>query len=166
MTSIMASSSRLGPISTQINGTSPLYELTSRAIHRDPELYPDPETFNPNRWIDPKFPTYKEPLTRYPNLTNYSIFGFGRRICPGMNIAERSLHLLTARIIWAFQLSHKLDAQGREIPIPLYNYTAGFNTQPEQFLFELAARSERKADIIKQAYSDSRNADPLRKQSV
>jgi cytochrome P450 len=31
-------------------------------ISRDPELYPDLETFNPLRWLDPKFPTYKEPL--------------------------------------------------------------------------------------------------------
>ena len=78
-----------------------------------------------------------------------------------MNIAERSLHILTARVLWGCHLSHKLDAQGKEIPIPLYNYTAGFNTQPEWFAFDLKARSAKKADIIRQAYSESRKADPL-----
>ena len=50
------------------------------AIHREPELYPEPETYNPQRWLDPSFPTYKAPLSEYPNLHNYSNFGFGRRI--------------------------------------------------------------------------------------
>jgi cytochrome P450 len=60
------------------------------AIHREDALYPDLETFIPERWLEPSYPTYKEPLTTYPNLQNYSGFGFGRRICPGQNISERS----------------------------------------------------------------------------
>lgn len=48
------------------------------AIHREPSLYPDPETYNPERWLDSPFPTYKEPLSVYPNLSNFSAFGFGR----------------------------------------------------------------------------------------
>lgn len=73
--------------------------LTFTAIHRDPELYPDPETYNPIGWLHPKFPTFREPLTQYPNVQNYSMFGFGKRICPGM-IAERSLHIPTARLLF------------------------------------------------------------------
>jgi hypothetical protein len=89
------------------------------------------------------------------------MFGFGRRICPGMNIAKRSLDLLTARLLWAFNLSHKRDPQGNEIPIPLYDYTAGFNTQPERFELDIKARSEMKVELIKKAYNQSRQTDPL-----
>ena len=133
----------------------------SRAIHRDPELYPDPETYNPNRWLSPAFPTFREPLTQYPNLVNYSMFGFGRRICPGMNIAERSLFILTARLLWACQFGHKLDASGKEIPIPEYNYVPGFNTQPEPFEFDVKPRNEKRWKVIQEAYQESRRSDPL-----
>jgi Cytochrome P450 len=136
--------------------------INRRAIHRDPELYPEPEEFNPNRWLDPKYPTFREPLTQYPNLANYSMFGFGRRICPGQNIAERSLHILTARMLWACNLSHKLDAQGNEIPIPEYDYQPGFNTQPNFFEFDLKVRSEKRKEIIDSEYVESRKNDILR----
>lgn len=76
----------------QINGRD-------RAIYYDLELYPDLEVFNPARWLSPKYPTtYREPLDKYPNLQNFSAFGFGRRSCPGMNIAENSLYILIARM--------------------------------------------------------------------
>jgi cytochrome P450 len=31
-------------------------------------MYPDPEEFKPERWLDPQYPTYKGPLTAYPTL--------------------------------------------------------------------------------------------------
>ena len=48
------------------------------AIHREEKLYPDADKFNPDRFLDPKYPTYREPLTQYPNVQNFSSFGFGR----------------------------------------------------------------------------------------
>jgi hypothetical protein len=38
------------------------------AIHRDPKLYPDPEAFNPTRWLSKEFPTYNEPLSSRTSL--------------------------------------------------------------------------------------------------
>ena len=96
-------------------------------IHRDEVLYPDPEMFRPERWLEAGWPTFKEPLTTHPNLQNYSAFGFGRRICPGQSIAERSLYILIARIAWACDISKKIDRHGKEIAPPDYDYVTGFN---------------------------------------
>jgi len=90
------------------------------------------------------------------------MFGFGRRICPGMNIAERSLFILTARLLWACQMGRKRDSQGREIEIPEYDYVAGFNTQPKFFEFEIMERRGR-GKVVEEMYFESRRSDPLRK---
>lgn len=132
------------------------------AIHREEALYPDPETFKPDRWLDPSYPTYHDPLTQYPNLQNYSAFGFGRRICPGMHIAERSLNLLIARIAWACDIGKKTDSSGEEVPVPLYDYVSGFNVQPNRFAFDLKARGEQRWRIIKEAHEMEMENDPLK----
>lgn len=132
-----------------------VFHANQWAIHREPELYPDPENFRPERWLSPAFPTFQEPLTKFPNLQNFSSFGFGRRICPGQNIAERSLNILTARIAWALKLSKKKDSLGNDLPLPLYDYTRGFNSQPNHFEFDIAAHSPQRAEQVLEAVKEA-----------
>ncbi|KIJ60557.1 hypothetical protein HYDPIDRAFT_32184, partial [Hydnomerulius pinastri MD-312] len=65
-------------------------------IARDPEVFPDPEKFNPKRWMAPD--------GTINDLKAYS-FGFGRRTCVGSNLAIRSLYISAATIFWSFKLS-------------------------------------------------------------
>ncbi|KAF3004322.1 hypothetical protein E8E13_009333 [Curvularia kusanoi] len=75
------------------------------AISRDPDMYPDPETFNPLRWLKPEFPTYKEPLTQYPTIINSSQFGYGRRLCQGQTVADEDMFIGIGSIAWLFNIS-------------------------------------------------------------
>nr|RBQ99094.1 hypothetical protein FVER53263_20227 [Fusarium verticillioides] len=132
------------------------------AIHRDPTLYADPDNFRPDRWLEPKLPTtYKETLSKFPNLQNYSRFGFGRRICPGQNIAERSLHTLTARIAWSGSIVKKRNVNGMELPLPLYDYTEGFNTQPEHFDFDMIPRSQARLAALRESLGEAKSKRPV-----
>lgn len=99
------------------------------SIHREPKRYPDPDSFRPERWLDPDWPTCREPSTVHPNLQNFSSFGFGRRICPGQHIAERSLYILVARIAWFCDILQTIGEDGQAVVPPSYDYVAGFNVR-------------------------------------
>jgi cytochrome P450 len=119
------------------------------AMVQNPTIYPDPGTYNPDRWLDPKYPTFQAPLTQYPNLKRFTAFGFGRRICPGLVSAERSLFIETTMLMWACSVEKKLDAAGKVIPAHWYDYTAGNNTCPKPFAFELKPRSEKRSGLLR-----------------
>lgn len=81
-----------------------------RALNRVPEQYPDPENFRPERWLERGWPTYMEPLSRYPNLREgkgMHTFGWGRRMCLGQSIADYELFIIGASITWGFDVSAK-----------------------------------------------------------
>jgi len=50
------------------------------------------------------------------------IFGYGRRVCPGVHFAEVSTFLNVAGILATFNISKALDEQGNEVE-PLVQYT-------------------------------------------
>lgn len=49
------------------------------SIHLDAKLYPDPETFNPARFID----SDGKLIGTAQSERGHHSYGFGRRICPG-----------------------------------------------------------------------------------
>ncbi|EJD36701.1 cytochrome P450, partial [Auricularia subglabra TFB-10046 SS5] len=112
------------------------------AINRDPTHFPDPEAFLPERW--------KGDGSMEEGMGS---FGYGRRVCPGQHVAVRSIFVVGARLLFAFDMSHAKDDNGNDIPIDPNAYTNGFNSVPLPFPITLKPRDQDRASLIRAEYS-------------
>lgn len=90
-----------------------------------------------------------------PNIKRFSAFGFGRRICPGLETADRSLYIQIALLAWSCHITKKIDAFGKEISVPWYDYTEGSNVMPKKFDFDLKPRSQERMELIRASLTKS-----------
>ena len=113
---------------------------------RDESLFPDAETFRPDRWLDPKFPTYKEPLSQYPDIKGHSAFGWGNRSCIGQGFTETVLFTMASTILWSCNITKKRDAKtGKELEIPWLDIEAPSTIyRPTWFPLDVKLRNEKK----------------------
>jgi cytochrome P450 len=88
------------------------------AIHRNEEDFPDPDRFQPERFL--KDSPHHRP---FPNERGYMTFGWGRRVCAGQALAEQGTFISVARLLWAFNIQKGLDESGNEIPVDIFSYT-------------------------------------------
>ncbi|KAM0334486.1 hypothetical protein ACHAQA_001515 [Verticillium albo-atrum] len=134
------------------------------SITRDPTTYPDPEIFNPARWLDESYPTFKAPLTTYPNLANYSQFGFGRRTCQGVSIVEQDLFLTMGGLAWGMDIIPKRRADGSAVPVHWNDFTPLLIAKPAAFEFDVVVRMGR-GELMRQMYEEAVKGDESEKEA-
>lgn len=81
-----------------------------RAILHDPEVYPNPEEFRPERFLKPDGGIQDDP-------TLSLAFGSGRRICSGRHLADATIFMVAVSVLSAFNVTKARDENGREIPV-------------------------------------------------
>ncbi|KAF8527426.1 cytochrome P450 [Hysterangium stoloniferum] len=116
------------------------------AILHDETMYPDPMTFNPDRYLDANGklnPNVMDPAQ--------ASFGFGRRICPGRHVAIASIWLTVASILATYNIGNYNDKNGVEEAVN-GEWVSGVTllNHPLPFRCKFTPRS-RKAEISIQA---------------
>ena len=85
----------------------------SRAILHDPSVYPEPEAFKPERFLNPDGSLREDPIL-------LSTFGYGRRICPGRHFVDATLFITVASLFSVFSIRKE---QGSEAEPFTYSFT-------------------------------------------
>ena len=83
-------------------------------MNRDPEFFgKSTEHFDPTRHLDANGDIA-------PSMSDgHFSYGFGRRVCVGRHMADNSLFLSMAVLLWANKIDRKKDASGRLLPLDL-----------------------------------------------
>ncbi|KZV73583.1 cytochrome P450 [Peniophora sp. CONT] len=112
------------------------------AMLRDPSVYDSPDTFKPERFIE------REGKVAEPN-PRLCFFGFGRRICPGRELADVSVWIETAVILATLSITKAHDAAGKEIT-PSPRWMDGTVVHPESFACDILPRSPHVEALVAQ----------------
>ncbi|KAL0068085.1 hypothetical protein AAF712_004745 [Marasmius tenuissimus] len=119
------------------------------ALNHDPEVWgPDADDFRPERHLNDNG-QLKKPLPDTHDESHVT-FGFGRRICVGRAVAQNSLLIQTACILWATNVSFPKDDSGNPIiPDPSACIDTGLVVRPEPFSCEIRPRSSDVGTVIR-----------------
>jgi len=107
------------------------------SMSRDRDVYgPDPEVFRPERHFDLNV---RDPVQ--------IMFGFGRRICPGRILVQRSLEIEVASILHVFTISKALNEDGSEVSfVPVW--VNGITVHSKPFPCSIKPRFSKAASLV------------------
>jgi len=104
------------------------------ALVNDKEVYPDPDKFHPDRYMDGDELDTKVPDPRF------AVFGFGRRVCPGRHFADASVWITAVTLLACFDIG-KAHENGVEVD-PKEELRSGVVTTLLPFRCSFKPRSE------------------------
>ncbi|KAI4192425.1 MAG: hypothetical protein LQ346_004316 [Caloplaca aetnensis] len=122
-------------------------------LHYDPARFEDPMEFKPERYLNHKLYSSEYAAMSDPNKRDHFTFSTARRVCPGARLAENSLDIALAGIMWAFEIRPGLvDGVEAEMDLSDNGYLdAGF-TIPKPFAARFLPRSEERLRIVKEQW--------------
>ncbi|KAF9522454.1 cytochrome P450 [Crepidotus variabilis] len=99
-------------------------------IAHNPGIYEDPYNFNPDRFLSNDAALDPEEF----------VFGFGRRLCPGIEVAQSTIFIVMATCLALFEITRALDVDGKP-GVVKPEFTAGTVSHPKPFKCSFKLRS-------------------------
>lgn len=141
-------------------------------LHHDSTHFTDPNVYNPERYngydrLASYYAGSPDYMKRDEFTSTYFLFikltfhphhyayGAGRRICPGIHLAERNMWRTAAKLLWAFEFSPALDASGNPIPLDPEAYTSGLTREPRPYKVQIKPRSKAHIATLKRELVDA-----------
>lgn len=92
----------------------------------------------------------------FANRDHYS-YGAGRRICPGMHLAERTMWRALAKLLWLFEIRPELDEEGNEKKLDVNGmYKDGLVHSPEEYEVRFLLRDQKRVAVVKREFEKAK----------
>ncbi|KAF9728573.1 hypothetical protein PMIN06_009450 [Paraphaeosphaeria minitans] len=117
--------------------------LNTWTMHHNPNRWKNPMDFDPDRYIDKQLLSSASAKLSSLSERDHWIFGAGRRICPGMLLAERVIWLTVSQMLWAFDMQ---QIAGK--PIDLNEHEGLSGRRPRPFEVRIRPRFEGARKIV------------------
>ncbi|KAF1344982.1 cytochrome P450 [Delphinella strobiligena] len=124
------------------------------AIHMNPDLHESPAEFRPERYLDKPLSAADYINSNDPYERDHFTYGAGRRVCPGVHVAERSLYINIVRTLWGFNISKSKAADGSAIE-PEMGMIRGFLSVPKPFECTVSPRSAQHVKVIRESFKQA-----------
>ncbi|EIN10090.1 cytochrome P450, partial [Punctularia strigosozonata HHB-11173 SS5] len=118
-------------------------------IYHDPDAFDDPESFQPERYLKTEFGTKRG--VDVNDWRRTLLFGAGRRLCPGISLANNTMKIITMNLVWGFDFR---QLPGRS-PVDIWSYSTGALMGPEPYELSITPRSLERAAIMEQGFKDA-----------
>jgi len=116
-------------------------------MHHNDERWEKPEDFMPERYV-----THPKLASQYtsdgPDRDHFG-YGAGRRVCPGIHLAERNLFVAMAKLLWAFDFRKVTGGDGK------IESSIGFLQCVRDYDCIIKVRSEKKAETIRREFQQA-----------
>ncbi|KAI9309013.1 cytochrome P450 [Cunninghamella echinulata] len=112
------------------------------AMHKNPNVYDDPDTFNPDRFLNDVSTFTSSANGKIQNRDQYN-FGWGRRLCLGIYLAETEMFYVYTRLFAFSIIAPPLDENGNEVPVDIsQGLDGGISLMPIPFKVRFLERSD------------------------
>ncbi|THV02577.1 cytochrome P450 [Dendrothele bispora CBS 962.96] len=123
------------------------------AMNRDPEVYgPDVDDFRPERFLDES--GQNEVIPPDTHQQGHVTYGFGRRACVGLNVANQALFIDIAFMVWAVNIRAAKGPDGKLMMPKRTDWVDdGLVVRPRPFKCEITPRYPNVREIVEAAAS-------------
>jgi len=108
------------------------------AMLHNPVLYPEPDVFRPERFLNVDGSLRDDPVLS-------SEFGFGKRICPGRHFVDATFFIVVASLFSVFHIERGEGGGGK---LSDYTFTGSLISRPNPFSCFFIPRDEKARELI------------------
>ncbi|KAI0273278.1 CyP450 monooxygenase [Russula aff. rugulosa BPL654] len=117
-------------------------ERTNMAVLHDPARFPEPDLFKPERFINPDGSVRDDPALS-------TIFGLGKRICPGRHLADALFFIIVASFLSVFNIKGDgTDGKPDSYPFTGTDRCRFLLSVPCPFPFSIVPRDRKAEELI------------------